>query len=74
MTAAALPSRLSGGSEMATKRKRAGKTAISKERARADNARRREQAKRMEMANTAQQGSRANVRQNTTAQGYARAK
>ena len=60
---------------MATKRKRAGNTAVGKKRAvRAGNARRREQAKRMEMANTAQQGSRANVRQNTTPQGYARAK
>lgn len=36
------------------------------------NARRREQSKRMEAANTTQQGNRANVRQNTTRQGNRR--
>ncbi|MBX9774613.1 MAG: hypothetical protein K2Y71_09380 [Xanthobacteraceae bacterium] len=54
---------------MATKRKRASKRVVK-----AGNARRREQTKRMEKANTAQQGSRANVRQNTTPQGHARPK
>ena len=60
---------------MATKRKRASKTAAGQKRVmKAGNARRREQAKRMEKANTVQQGSRANIRQNTTPQGYARPK
>jgi hypothetical protein len=60
---------------MATKRKRPGKTVASKQRAvKAGNARRREQAKRLERANTSQQGSRANIRQNTTPQGHARPK
>ena len=60
---------------MATKRKRASKTAAGKMRTvKAGNARRREQAKRMEKANTTQQGNRANVRQNTTPQGHARPK
>jgi hypothetical protein len=60
---------------MATKRKRIGKTAASKKRTvRAGNARRREQAKRMEKASATQQGNRANVRQNTTPQGHARPK
>ena len=60
---------------MATKRKQAGKTATGKTRAvKSGNARRREQAKRMEKANTTQQGDRANVRQNTTPQSRSRPK
>jgi len=60
---------------MATKRKRASKTAAGKRQAvKSANARQREQAKRMEGANTTQQGNRANVRQNTTPQGRARPK
>jgi hypothetical protein len=46
----------------------------NKQAAKAGNARRREQAKRMEKANTTQQGNRANVRQNTTTQGHGRPK
>ena len=38
------------------------------------NARRREQAKRMEKPDTTQQGNSANVRQNTTTQGHGRPK
>ena len=56
----------------ATKSKKtaAGKTQTVK----AGNARRREQAKGVERANTTQQGNRANVRQNTTPQGHGRPK
>ena len=46
----------------------------NKQAAKAGNARRREQAKRMEKANTTQQGNRANVRQNTTPHGCSRRK
>jgi hypothetical protein len=46
----------------------AGKTKAVK----SGNARRREQAKRIEKAHTTQQGNRANVRQNTTRQGNRR--
>jgi len=54
---------------MATKRKRTSKAAAGMTRAmKFANARRREQRKRMEEANTTQQGNRANVRQNTTGQ------
>jgi hypothetical protein len=59
---------------MATKRKQASKTAGKTRAVKSGNARRREQAKRMEKANTTQQGDRANVRQNTTPQGHARPK
>jgi hypothetical protein len=45
-----------------------------KQAAKSGNARRREQAKRMEKPDTSQQGNRANVRQNTTPQGNRRPK
>ncbi len=45
-----------------------------KQAAKSGNARRREQAKRMEKPDTTQQGNRANVRQNTTTQGHSRPK
>ena len=53
--------------------KRGSKAMAGKKRAvKSANARRREQAKRMEEADTTQQGNRANVRQNTTRQGNRR--
>jgi len=56
-----------------SKRKRGSKATAGKQQAvKSGNARRREQAKRMEEANTTQQGNRANVRQNTTRQGNRR--
>jgi hypothetical protein len=45
-----------------------------KQAAKSGNARRREQAKRMQKPDTTQQGDRANVRQNTTTQGHGRPK
>ena len=51
----------------------AKKPAVAKKRTvKAANARRREQTKRAESADTTQQGNRANVRQNTTRQGNRR--
>ena len=59
---------------MATSAKRKPKAAGKKQAVKAGNARRREQAKRMEKADTIQQGGRANIRQNTTTQGHSRPK
>jgi hypothetical protein len=57
----------------ALKRKRStGPGAQQKRAVKARNARRREQAKHVEEADTTQQGNRANVRQNTTRQGHRR--
>jgi hypothetical protein len=57
----------------ALKRKHSTSPAAQKKRTvKARNARRREQAKRVEQADTTQQGNRANVRQNTTQQGHRR--
>ena len=51
----------------------AGKTKAVKTKAvKPGNAKRREQAKRVEKPNSAQQGNRANMRQNTTRQGNRR--
>lgn len=56
-----------------SKLKRGSKGTTGKKRAvKAGNARRREQAKRMEKPDTTQQGNRANMRQNTTRQGNRR--
>lgn len=56
-----------------SKLKRGSPPAAGKEQAvKSANARRREQAKRMEKPDTTQQGNRANVRQNTTRQGHRR--
>jgi hypothetical protein len=59
---------------MAGRAKSKPEAAGKKQAAKSGNARRREQAKRMEKPDTTQQGNRANVRQNTTTQGHGRPK